>query len=105
MLEFDPHMHAVRATYLASFIARLVRRYDAARIAFTQCRDDLGPGVAGLEKMRLREWFLLNQILGSESESLASFDRERTHILEDRDLTRWVRYDLQGLLVAADRWR
>src|SRR3954451_17920999 len=29
MLEIDPSTHAVRATYLVSFIARLVRKYNA----------------------------------------------------------------------------
>jgi thiol-disulfide isomerase/thioredoxin len=105
ILEQQPEMFGVRASFLLAEITDLCARYAPARTRFSELRDAVAPRPRGnLEPEAVADWMLLNQALGEPGRSLEWFDRERQSLVSQPKLGRFFEAILIPLLVQNERW-
>jgi thioredoxin-like negative regulator of GroEL len=105
MVEHEPAMFGVRASFVLAEIVDLCSRHASARTRFEALRDAAAPQPQDvLDSDALADWMLLNQALGEQERTLAWFDRERERITSDRNRNRLLEIILVPLLVERERW-
>jgi thiol-disulfide isomerase/thioredoxin len=83
---------------------RIVRAHPPARTAIAELRDELAPATAPrLED--LRDWLLLNDLLGEAHRSLQWFDDCYGSLADKHDVAELVEDAIGPLLIGAHRWR
>jgi thioredoxin 1 len=83
---------------------RIAGAHPPARIAIGQMRDELAPAAApSLEN--LRDWLLLNDILGEARRSLQWFDDCYGSLANRHEVSSLVESTVGPLLIGANRWR
>jgi hypothetical protein len=91
-------------TVYAFELRRVVRAHPAARTALVQLRDELEPAAApSLED--LRDWLLLNDLLGEARRSLQWFDDCYGSLPNKHEVDGVVEELIGPLLLGAHRWR
>ena len=104
MLEHEPAMLGVRASFMLAEIADLAGRHGPARTRFSALRDAAAPTHESLDADRLGDWMLLNQALGEPQRTLDWFDRERQRLASDAKLSPLLETTLIPLLIEGERW-
>lgn len=72
----DPAFRAVRRGVIADEMRRLARDRDGARERFTAMRDEFGKRLLWADFDDIFEWFVMNEIIGEDVESLRKLDFE-----------------------------
>ncbi|MBS2006416.1 MAG: thioredoxin family protein [Cyanobacteria bacterium SZAS TMP-1] len=91
-----PPMIGVRASFMASDMAKLAKKYAPARTQFQNLRE------AAAKSSDRSDWIVLNQILGEEGETLKWFDQVKKIPAKKAEIEK-VGYMLQDLLINSDR--
>src|SRR5207248_9893958 len=104
MLEHEPAMLGVRASFMLAEISDLAGRHGPARTRFSALRDAAEPTQERLDADRLGDWMLLNQALGEQQRTLDWFDRERQRVASDAKIGPVVETTLIPLLIERERW-
>jgi len=104
MLEHEPEMVGVRASFMLSEITELVARHPHGRARFAALRDQCVPTDAELNPDRVGDWILLNQALGEQETTLTWFDRQRERLTADARLAQLLETHVVPLLIEKQRW-
>lgn len=105
MLEHEPAMFGVRASFMLAEIVDLCSRHAPTRTRFAALRDAAVPRLHDAwDSDPLKDWMLLNQVLGEQEKTLEWFDRERESLTSDRKRDRLLETILVPLLVGRERW-
>jgi len=105
MLEHEPAMFGVRASFMLAEIVDLCSRHASARTRFAALRDAAAPRPEdALDSDPLMDWMLLNQVLGEQEKTLEWFDRERTRLPAEPKRNRILETILVPLLIEKQRW-
>lgn len=105
MLENEPAMFGVRASFMLAEIVDLCSRHASARARFAALRDAAAPRPDdALDSDALMDWMLLNQILGEQEKTLEWFDRERARLTVEPKRNRMLENILVPLLIEKERW-
>jgi thioredoxin 1 len=106
VLEYEPAMVGVRASYMLHEIGRLVKDHEVARVRFQALRDRLEVDVASGEATAdtTSDWIALNKALCDEQRVLDCFDQTPDRLLAHPEHGSLVRSGLQRLLIEHGRW-
>jgi hypothetical protein len=107
MLEHEPAMFGVRASFMLAEIGDLCSRHASARAKFAALRDAALPRsqeALDSDSDPLMDWMLLNQALGEQERTLEWFDRERERLTAEPKRNRLLETILVPLLIQKERW-
>lgn len=104
MLEHEPEMLGVRASFMLAEITELLAHHPDGRARFAALRDQCVPTDAELNLDRVGDWILLNQALGEQETTLTWFDRERERLTADARLAQPLETHVVPLLIDKQRW-
>jgi hypothetical protein len=107
MLEHEPAMFGVRASFMLAEIGDLCSRHASARAKFAALRDAALPRsqeALDSDSDPLMDWMLLNQALGEQERTLEWFDREREKLTAEPKRNRLLETILVPLLIQKERW-
>jgi hypothetical protein len=107
MLEHEPAMFGVRASFMLAEIGDLCSRHASARAKFAALRDAALPRsqeALDPDSDPLMDWMLLNQALGEQERTLEWFDRERERLTAEPKRNRLLETILVPLLIQKERW-
>ena len=90
--------------FYADDLQRIVGAHPSARAAIVQMRDELAPATAP-SCDALRDWLLLNDILGEARRSLQWFDDSYGSLTNKHEVASLVEEMIGPLLIGAHRWR